>query len=302
MEVFVSTDNILLTIITTTYNRCELLKECYFSLKNQTNKNFQWLIVDDGSTDETKDVINEIKNKENEILIDYVYKKNGGKHTALNASHPYIKGKFMAILDSDDQLVDTAVETMLDKWHKYQNNKEVGQVIFLKGYNENEPICYVKNEDVVVDTLIEPRIGETGRDCFDSYRTSLFKKYPFPEYEGEKFIGEGSAFFFIQLESKGVYVNKVIYTCSYREDGLTKAGKKMRIQNPLGGMYNSMVHMHKRLPLKTRIKKGMLYNCYSKFARIGFIKSVSKNEHKLLTLVTYIPGVALYFYWKRKYL
>lgn len=297
-----NTNNTLLTVITTTYNRCKLLKECYLSLKNQTSKNFQWLIVDDGSTDDTRTVIEEIKSNENEFLIDYVYKKNGGKHTALNASHTYIKGKYVVILDSDDKLIDAAVETILKEWKKYDDNDSVGQVIFLKGYAENDPICYVENENVVVDTLTEPRLGKTGRDCCDSYRTSLFVKHPFPEFEGEKFIGEGSAFFFIELESKGVYVNKVIYICSYREDGLTKAGKKMRIQNPLGGMYNSRVYMNKRLPLKTRVKKGMLYNCYSKFAHISFAKAIKENEYKLLTLATYIPGFVLYCYWKKKYL
>lgn len=295
-------NNILLTIITPTYNRCQLLKECYLSLKNQTNKNFQWLVVDDGSTDNTESVVKAFKEQETDFFIDYVYKKNGGKHTALNVSHPFIKGKYVVILDSDDKLVDSAVEIILGQWKKYENNSSVGQVIFLKGYSENEPICYVKNENMVLDTLSEPRIGVTGRDCCDTYRTSIFTKYKFPEFEGEKFIGEGAAFFFIELESKGVYVNQVLYICSYRDDGLTKAGRKMRIQNPLGGMYNSRVHMHKRLPIKKRIKKGILYNCYSKFAHISFTKAINENEYKLITLITYIPGIFMYHYWSKKHL
>ena len=91
-------------------------------------------------------------------------------------------------------------------------------------------------------------------------------KHPFPEFPGERFLGEGSSFFFIELESKGVYINRVIYLCDYREDGLTKAGRKMRLQNPRGGRFNSMTYMHKRLPLKTRVKKAILYVCYSWFA------------------------------------
>lgn len=292
----------LLTIITPSYNRSELLKQCYESLAKQTNKNFQWLVVDDGSSDNTKAVMHSLQSKENGFIIDYVYKKNGGKHTALNESHKYIKGKFVSILDSDDQFTEDAVETILDEWDKYEDNTEVGQLIFLKGYSVDNPICYVKNENTVVDTITEPRISVKGRDCCDTYRTDIFVKHPFPEFEGERFIGEGAAFFFIELESKGVYVNKVIYLCSYREDGLTKAGKKMRIQNPLGGMYNSRVLMHKRLPFKNRVKKGILYNCYGKFAKKSFAKSIKENEYSFLTIITYLPGLALYFYWKKKYL
>ncbi len=204
------------------------------------------------------------------------------------------------MLDSDDILTPNALEKLKDAWMKYENNQEVGQVIFLKGFREDRPICYVAHPDTVVDSIKEPRIAVSGRDCFDSYRTELFIKHSFPEFKGEKFIGEGSAFFFIELESKAVYVNEVIYLCDYRDDGLTKAGRSMRIDNPLGGMYNSKVYMNSRLPLSTRLKKGVLYACYSKIAGKSFSEIISDNEYKLLTAITYLPGVLLSDYWKKK--
>lgn len=291
-----------LTIITATYNRADSLSDCWNSLKEQSCMDFQWLIIDDGSTDDTEKAVSYFQRETPDMCIDYVYKKNGGKHTALNKAHQYIKGKYVVILDSDDTLTPDAVDLILKTWHQYEWQKEVGQVIFLKGYSENNPVCYVEHENIPVDTLKEPRIGKTGRDCCDTFRTELFVKHLFPEFGGERFIGEGSSFLFIELESKGVYINKVIYLCDYREDGLTKAGRKMRILNPLGGRYNSKVYMDKRLPLKTRIKKGMLYTCYSKFARISMIQNLKENEYKVLTLLTYMPGVVLYHYWKKKYL
>ncbi len=289
-----------LTIITPTYNRAECLKLCCESLEKQTNKDFQWLIVDDGSSDHTADVVKAFMKRF--LKIDYIYKENGGKHTALNASHPYIKGNYVLILDSDDTLIPEAVDTVLTLCKKYENNPEVGQFIFLKGYSEDKPICYVAHEDVVVDTLKETRISNTGRDCCDVYRTELFKKHPFPEFEGERFIGEGAAFLGIELESKGVYQNKVIYICDYLEDGLTKAGRKMRIQNPKGGMYNSRLYMNRRLPLKTRIKKGILYNCYSGFCEISIVQSIKESDYKGLAIITCIPGRLLCIYWRKKYL
>ncbi len=291
-----------LTVITTTYNRADLLPECWRSLKAQTCKNFQWLVVDDGSTDGTNEVISKIIETEPEYVIDYVSKPNGGKHTALNYSHPYIKGKYVLILDSDDILTENAVELVLNSWSKYESNSEVGQVIFLKGFSENDPICYVANENQIVDTLKEPRIGKVGRDCCDVYRTELFKKHPFPVFEGERFIGEGSAFFFIEKESRGVYFNKVICLCEYREDGLTKAGKTMRLKNPMGGRYNSMVYMDKCLPMKTRFKKSILYTCYSLVAKVPMKKIFSEQRYKFLTLLGFFPGILLFFYWSNKFL
>ena len=290
----------LITIITPTYNRAECLKKCWDSLCQQDFTDFQWLIIDDGSTDNTGAVVSGFIEKSS-FQIDYHKKENGGKHIALNYSHPYVRGKYMAILDSDDTLTPDALAKLTNVWYKYENHPEVGQVIFLKGYSKNEPICYAAHPDTIVDSLKEPRISVTGRDCFDSYKTELFIRHPFPEFKGEKFIGEGSAFFFIELESKAVYINDVIYLCEYRDDGLTKAGRSMRINNPLGGMYNSKVYMNSRLPISTRVKKGVLYSCYSYLAGKSLSYAISNNEYKFLTAVTYIPGMFLAKYWKNKY-
>lgn len=290
-----------LTVITPTFNRGECIKKCWASLKNQTNQDFQWLVIDDGSTDQTDQIVAEIKTRAEGIQIDYVWKENGGKHTALNAAHPYIQGKYVVILDSDDLFVPDAVSAILEAWKRYDNNREVGRVIFLKGYTVEEPICFVKNPEIPLDTLREPRIGKTGRDCCDTFRAELFCKFPFPVFQGERFIGEGAAFFEMELESKGVYINQVIYLCEYREDGLTKAGRKMRLHNPKGGMYNSKVYMHPKLSLKKRIEKGVLYSCYGKFAKVPFHESLRDNPYCVLTLATYLPGIALYWYWKHKY-
>ncbi len=291
----------LLTILTPSYNRASCLTDCWASLNAQSDKRFQWLIMDDGSTDDTAALIRGLQEKTRDFQIEYHQKPNGGKHTALNAAHPYIRGDYVVVLDSDASLTPNAVETILAKWALFADNPEVGRIIFLKGFTVEEPICHVAHPGVPVDTLKEPRIGTVGRDCCDTYRTALFTKYRFPEFEGEKFIGEGAAFFPMELESKGVYFNEVLYLCSYREDGLTKAGRKMRIANPLGGMYNSKTYMHPRLPLKTRVKKGVLYSCYAKCAGVGFRSQLRDNPYKILTLSTYLPGRCLAAYWLRKH-
>lgn len=291
-----------LTIITPTYNRADCLKDCWESLCAQTRQDFQWLIIDDGSTDHTATVVQELQKRTDSFRVDYIQKPNGGKHTALNAAHPYILGSYVVVLDSDDTLTPNAVERILSEWDVFADNPEVGRIIFLKGFTTEESICHVGHPGVPVDTLKEPRIGSAGRDCCDTFRAELFRKHRFPEFAGERFIGEGAAFFPMELESKGVYFNEVLYICSYREDGLTRAGRAMRIRNPRGGMYNSKTYMHPRLPWKTRIKKGILYSCYAHFAGVSFPQLLRDNPYKMLTLITYLPGSALAAYWRRKHL
>ena len=291
----------MLTILTATYNRADCLSACWNSLREQTCGDFQWLIIDDGSTDQTREVVQSFRDAAPEMNIEYHYKENGGKHTALNAAHPHIKGEYVVTLDSDDTLTPNAVEQILSAWERYKADSTVGRVIFLKGFSEDKPICYVKNENVVLDTLTEPRICISGRDCCDTFRTELFVKYPFPVFPGERFIGEGAAFLHMELESLGVYVNQVIYLCDYRTDGLTKAGRKMRLQNPRGGMYNSLLYMNRRLPMKTRIKKAILYACYCRFAGVSLKQALENNEYKAMTVLAWLPGTGLAAYWKKRY-
>ena len=110
-----------LTIFTPTYNRMELLKNLYSSLKNQTNKNFIWFIVDDGSTDNTKQLVNELKN-EAVLNISYVKKENGGKNTAMDYAHSNCETEFIACVDSDDYLTENAVEEIYKDFITYSND------------------------------------------------------------------------------------------------------------------------------------------------------------------------------------
>lgn len=117
-----------LTIITPTYNRKDHLPMLYESLCRQTCQDFQWLVIDDGSTDGTDAWFALLPNTT--FLKEYQKKENGGKHTALNYSHPYIKGKWMTIVDSDDFLKDDAVEVIIDKWKQYEDDQTIGGITF----------------------------------------------------------------------------------------------------------------------------------------------------------------------------
>jgi len=279
-----------------------MLKNCFESLRFQSNYDFEWIVVDDGSMDDTRSVMEYISNEHIPFEIRYIWKENGGKHTALNAAHPYIHGKYVLILDSDDTLTSDAVETVLNGWSKYDANADIGIVIFLKQLSDGTICARGKAEDIVIDVLNQKRICNVASDCCEVIRTELFKKYPFPVFDGERFLAETALWYRAGLDAKCVYINRPIYICEYLEGGLTKSGKKMRIRNCHGGMYTSYLRMNQRCALKERIKAGLLYVCYGCFAKISIAEMLKKAKGcRCWTLMCLIPGTALYFYWKPLY-
>ena len=135
--------SVFLSIITPAYNRGHLLRRCFDSLLAQTDRDFEWIIVDDGSSDDTEGVVQGFEPAD--FPVAYIKKKNGGKHTALNASHPHIRGKYVLILDSDDYLTPNAVERAKACWQPYEDREEVGIVTFQRGKSPSEPLCIVRD-------------------------------------------------------------------------------------------------------------------------------------------------------------
>lgn len=292
--------SVFVSVITPVYNRAELLNKCFKSLVDQTNYDFEWIIIDDGSTDNSLEVARSFKA---DFPIKVVAKENGGKHTALNASHQYIEGKYVLILDSDDYLISTAVATVINDWSKYEEQDEVAMVVFLRGSDEDHPLCmaYPGDEGKQVDIIRYNRKTIISSDACEVIRTELFKKYPFPVFEGEKFIAEGALWSRVGFTHKCVYINKVIYICKYLEGGLTKSGKPMRVHNPNGGMYVSNLGMMKKNFLKSRIKNGLLYTCYGFFARKSIAEMYKQCCSKGLMCLCLPFGFAMYLLWKKKY-
>ena len=290
----------LLSVITPTYTRAHLLPGCYESLRRQTCKDFEWIIVDDGSRDNTDEVVASFA--EAGFPIIYIKKENGGKHTALNASHPHIRGKYVITLDSDDILTDTAVADIIRAWDKYEDREDIGIVTFLKSTPDGTIFATVRDFDTPVDQLIYPRIITLGNDCCEVIRAELFKKYPFPVFEGERFLAEGVLWDRVAKTHKCVYINNPIYLCEYLEGGLTQAGRALRIRNPRGGMLSASFGLEKKNSLRMRIKSGLLYTCYGFFAGMNAKTIIDSNANRMILAACLLPGYALYRYWKHKYM
>ena len=290
----------VLSVVTPTYNRADLLPGCYESLRRQTRKDFEWIIVDDGSRDATDDAVASFDDSDFPIV--YVKKENGGKHTALNASHPHIRGKYVITLDSDDIFSDTAVADILAQWAKYEDREEVGVVTFLKSTPDGTIFASVRDYDTPVDILTCPRTVNLGNDCCEVIRAELFKKYPFPVFEGERFLSEGVLWSQVAKTHKGVYINNPIYLCEYLEGGLTQAGRALRIRNPRGGMLSASFGMDKKNSLRQRIKSGLLYTCYGHFAGMTPAQMAKQCPNPGVMCLCLPFGWALYRYWKHKHM
>lgn len=293
---------IKLTILTPTYNREELLQRLYKSLREQTCREFQWLVIDDGSADSTKELMGKLI-KQNEINIDYKRKENGGKHTALNYAHPYIKGKYVVIVDSDDLLTHDAVEKIIKKWEQYDLDGTVAGITFQKGKIETgQPFDNSIKGEYRSTFTEETNKGMHGDHC-ETVRSELFENFEFPEFSDERFIAEGAMWYSITKGYKVVYTDEIVYLAEYLEDGLTKRGRMLHIKNPKGCMWHASVFLSSDFKRKIRIKNALLYICYGKFANIDK-KTMLENVggEKNIIQVLWPVGWLLYRYWKVKYI
>lgn len=288
-----------LSIVTPTYNRAHLLPACFESLKKQTDLDFEWIIVDDGSTDNTPEVVSAFKTDLFPVVC--VHKENGGKHTALNASYDHIRGKYVLILDSDDYLTEAAVGVVKAAWMNWECQRSIAILTFLKGSDKNDPNCTGPIANEPVDILRYKRHVIHSTDCCEVIRSDVLKQYPFPVFEGERFLSECALWNRVALQYKCVYINEVIYICEYLEGGLTQSGRPMRIRNPRGGMYISNLRMGPNNYLLQRLKYGLLYCCYGFFAGLTSGQIIAGTEHKTVAALCLFPGWAIYRYWKHKY-
>lgn len=289
----------IVTILTPTYNRANLLCNLYNSLVIQDNKKFKWLIIDDGSTDNSRELVSKWV-EENKIEIRYIYKKNGGKHTALNLGFEKVNTELTFIVDSDDVLTNNAIETVIHDWEKYKS-ESVSGLSYLRGYTQNDvigdrfPDSYAEYNPID----IQFRYKISG-DKAEVWKTDILKKYRFPVYDGEKFQGENYIWWQIAQEYNMIYINQIIYVTEYHEGGLTKSGRRLRINCPLGGMDNSKMGFNKKFPVQERLKRGILFNCYAFFRKENKRNRLKdSNNHPILVILTYPFGWLLYLYWKK---
>lgn len=275
----------LLTILTPTYNRAYCLNNLYESLCRQSNCDFEWIIVDDGSTDNTHQVVGKWM-VEQRINIRYIQQSNGGKHRAINRGIKIANGDFIFIVDSDDYLSDDAVEWINKEAYGIKNDSTFAGISGIRIRPDGTKIGEGENFGVIDSNAIEIRLKHNIKgDLAEIYKTDILKKFPFPEYDGEKFCPEALIWFRIGRLFKMRYIYKGIYVCEYLDDGLTAKITRIRHQSPKASMLYYSEHFHDLIPLKWKLKAAINFWRFQD-SSYGF-------KYKMLSplsLIGYLPG------------
>lgn len=288
------------TVLTPTFNRGGRLQSLWDSLQKQTVKDFEWLVVDDGSTDGTKDLITQLQEK-SDFPIRYIYKSNGGKHTALNVGIQTICSELIFIVDSDDCVTDDAVESILKIHKKYRSQNNICGYAFLRAFPDGKVNGKKFEVDEKIGSYIDVRVNgdDTGADKAEVFKTHCLKEFPFPEYPNEKFLGEDLVWVRMARKYEMVHINKAIYVGNYLEDGLTNNRRKHNIASPIGCMHRAEEFMESDLKTRYRIKGGLQYIVYGRFAGVKVVDLIRKSRHKVLATVCTPGGLFLHSRWSK---
>lgn len=249
----------LMTIFTPTYNRGHLLGDIYQSLLKQTSKDFEWVIVDDGSVDNTQEVVKSFMD-ERHFPIVYEYQQNRGKHFAVNHGVRLAKGDLFLILDSDDELPPTAIETIMRYFQPVASDPSFGGVVGFMSHRSGEMIERRNDFEVLDMSYTESHYNRhMAGDMAEVFRTSVLKEFPFPEIEGEKFCPEALLWNRISTKYKLRYFNQVVYFRDYLEGGLTDRIVRIRMQSPVASMMCYQELTTYDVPLKEKVKAAINY-------------------------------------------
>ncbi len=287
------------TILTPTYNRAAYLPKLYESLKAQTNRDFLWLVVDDGSEDGTEALFASYGQKDVEIR--YIRQKNGGKHTALNRGISEIQSELTFIVDSDDYLPENAVETILAYHEKYRKTPGLCGYSFLRCHSDGRVNTAYFPSDELVGSYAQVRInGGIGGDKAEGFYTEILKKYPFPVFPGEKFMPEDTVWMQMSGPYQMVHINKNIYYCDYLVDGLTNTGRRMKVHSPRGMVLRSRVYLEDpAVKIKVKVKMMLLYQVYGRFAGLSAKELRQKTRQKALWYLCRAASFFIWFAWSR---
>lgn len=291
-----------LTVFTPTYNRAYCLGDLYQSLCRQSSTDFLWLVIDDGSTDNTKSLVAEWIN-ENKLEIKYLFKENGGMHTAHNLAYENIHTELNVCIDSDDRMTDNAVALINGFWDENKGDQYAGLV----GLDIDKDGRLVSTKKFPTDIQsgkyyqLAGRYGLKG-DIKFVYRTEVIKKYmPYPVFEGEIFTPLGYKYLLVDDDYDLLFFNEPLCIVDYRPDGNSHNLIKQYFRNPKGFLEERKVRMSKSFTFGERFKNTVHF--VSAQLILKKYQFWSDSTNKFLTVLAMPMGLLYYFYlqYKLKY-
>ena len=291
----------MLTVFTPTFNRAECLKKGYEALCRQTCKEFVWLVVDDGSTDQTRLLVEQWSRQEKGFEVRYIYKENGGLHTGYNVAIANIDTELSVCIDSDDYMPDDAVEKILTFWKKEGSDKYAGIAAldaFEDGTIIGDPFPKQKSINILDVSLGKYHYKNGDRKLV--VRTALYKEVaPMPSYENEKNFNPHLMHLQISEKYDFLIYNTVLCVVEYQEDGMSNGILKQYLNSP-----KSFAHMRKYMlglkgtTFKFRMRHAIHYVSSSIIARNKRFLQESPRKWDVILAVPF--GAVLTVYIKNK--
>ncbi|MCR5526104.1 MAG: glycosyltransferase family 2 protein [Lachnospiraceae bacterium] len=278
-----------LTVFTPTYNRAGLLQRVYDSLAEQTNHDFEWLIVDDGSTDSTESVVKRFI-AENKIEIHYFHRENGGKMRSHNDGVKNAASPLFVCLDSDDCFTKTAVDDILNAWKKCREDKKCAGIVAHKGVSETEILYNEEFPEVEKTSLLDLRIRGFNGETTLVFRTEVLKDNLFPEIDYEKYVPEDYVYDLIGQKYYLKVLPKILTICELVEEGYTAKVDELRWNNPTA-WYLYYVNRAKFTPWSA-LKLKYAAHCL-RFALMAESDYKQKNRLPFLLILAGVPGFLL---------
>lgn len=286
----------LITVFTPTYNRAALLTRVFYSLCQQTYQDFEWIVVDDGSTDDTENEVLHFKEQSKKFLVRYIKKRNGGKHTAINMGVREAKGELFLILDSDDSLPKDSLQNIVHAYECIQDNMAVGGICGCMAHHDGSKIGnYVGQGPLDMSSLeMRYKFKITGDLC-EVFKTEILRSFPFPEIMEENFCPEALVWNRIANRYKLRMLDKVLYYRDYLDGGLTSKMTKIRMQNPIATCQTYSELLDYNIPFGSKVKASI------NFCRFHpCLQGVSSMSIPFLWNIFRPIGLLMHHYDKRK--
>lgn len=267
----------MITVFTPTYNRAYSLPNLYDSLCKQSFVDFEWLLIDDGSTDNTQELIKQWE-LERKIKIRYLFQPNSGKHVAINKGVKEAKGEIFFIVDSDDYIISDGLKKINAIFRDISDDDDFAGISGIKVQVNGDSVSTGWKETIIDTNALDIRYkyGITG-DLAEVFKTKILEKYPFPVVVGERFCTEALVWNRIALKYKLRYTQEPLYVCEYRADGLTANSIRIRRKSPqcTALFYSELSHMP--IPLLQKLKAQINYWRFTHDISLTRIKELKMN-------------------------
>ena len=225
--------SVLLTVFTPTFNRLHTLRRTYQSMQDQTCRDFIWLIIDDGSSDGTGEEVRKWQEETEDFEIRYVFKENGGMHTAHNEAYRRIDTELNVCIDSDDLLAPDAVRMILDKWEAVKGRDDLAGLIALDADLQRKVIGRGFPDGMKETTVHGYYTGGGLGDKKLIYRTEVINRFPeYPVFEGEKYFSLAYKYRLIDQAYVMAVLPEIVCYVDYQPDGSTNSMLRQYINNP----------------------------------------------------------------------